>query len=257
MPEKTSVQRILVKAQPGLDGANFALGGSSITFEAEPLFQSIGQSGALGAAPSRTWYVLKPSIALDQPNIWDLCHSLVQNGFGVAVGTPEFAEPDLQQRWIVGDDAGLSMAVARMCEEANKPNPLYPTEPDPLWFRDADHSRFDAAGNLAGVTRVRVAHFDTDYDPAHHALPRYLNKALGHNFVDDDRPNDASDDTTGPFNNLGHGTGTLGILAGYSPDGGKPIGSAPDVEVVPIRVANRVVLFYNSTIAKAFDYVHG
>jgi subtilisin family serine protease len=89
-----------------------------------------------------------------------------------------------------------------------------PTEPDPLWFHDEDHSRFDAAAGLAGGKRVRVAHFDTGYDPAHRALPRYLNKTLERNFVDGYRVDDASDDTTGPFNNLGHGTGTLGILAG-------------------------------------------
>ena len=35
------------------------------------------------------------------------------------------------------------------------------------------------------------------------------------------------------------------------------MGGAPFAEVVPVRVANRVVLFSNSAIAKAFDYVHG
>ena len=39
---------------------------------------------------------------------------------------------------------------------------------------------------------------------------------------------------------------------------GQPLlGGAPFAEIVPVRVANRVVLFSNSAIARAFDYVHG
>ena len=34
------------------------------------------------------------------------------------------------------------------------------------------------------------------------------------------------------------------------------MGGAPFLDVIPIRVANSVVLFRNSAIAKAFDYVH-
>jgi hypothetical protein len=60
---------------------------------------------------------------------------------------------------------------------------------------------------------------------------------------------------TNIFTNLGHGTGTLGILAGAKVDGA-PLGGAPFADVIPIRVANSVVLFENSAIAKALDYVH-
>ena len=34
------------------------------------------------------------------------------------------------------------------------------------------------------------------------------------------------------------------------------LGGAPFAEIVSIRVANRVVLFHNSAIAQAFDYIH-
>ncbi|MFX7878711.1 S8 family serine peptidase, partial [Acinetobacter baumannii] len=67
---------------------------------------------------------------------------------------------------------------------------------------------------------------------------------------------DASDQVDGPLTNRGHGTGTLGILAGRDPaDPTRTIGGAPFVEIVPIRVADRVVLFSNSAIARALDYV--
>jgi hypothetical protein len=49
--------------------------------------------------------------------------------------------------------------------------------------------------------------------------------------------------------------GTLGILAGATFDG-SPLGGAAFLDVIPVRVANSVVLFRNSSIAKAFDYVH-
>jgi len=255
MVTAASTQRILVKARSGLVRAAFSLGGSSVDFEAEPLFESIGSGDAFGADLGKRWYVLTPPIALDEPNVWDLCHSLMRDGFGVSDAAPEFAEPDIQQPWIVGEPVNLGLSAARTCTAQNGQNRSYPTEQDSLWFQDIDHSRFEGT-TISGATRVRVAHLDTGYDPTHQALPRHLNKTLQRNFVDNDRPNDASDDTTGPFNNLGHGTGTLGILAGTGVDGGRPIGSAPDVEVIPVRVANRVVLFYNSSIAKALDYVH-
>lgn len=83
MPAAASTQRILVKARSG---------GSPITFEAEPLFESIGRGDAFGAVPGKTWYMLKPAIAISRT--WDLCHPVVRDGFGAAAGRPEFAEPD-------------------------------------------------------------------------------------------------------------------------------------------------------------------
>src|SRR6185295_5198547 len=52
----------------------------------------------------------------------------------------------------------------------------------------------------------------------------------------------------------GHGTGTIGILAGKAKADGIAIGGAPNAEVVPIRVADRVALIRTSALARAFDY---
>ena len=60
-----------------------------------------------------------------------------------------------------------------MCETANEQNRRYPTECDPLWFKDREYSRFDDAFSRWGEN-VRVSHLDTDYDPAQQAL-RFLN----------------------------------------------------------------------------------
>src|SRR5262249_29452846 len=131
---------------------------------------------------------------------------------------------------------------------------------NPLWFRDSDHSQFDEAIEAIGgsdvPSKVRIAHLDTGYDPDHHALPKHLSKDLAKNFVDPERPNDASDRTDGLLTNLGHGTGTLSILAGSAVKDVPALGGAPFAEIVPVRVADRVVLFRNSSIARGLDYVH-
>jgi hypothetical protein len=174
---------------------------------------------------------------------------------------PSFAEPDLRQQWIAGRAADLGMMMAKSCDKAAPQSEDFPRAADPFWFRDSEHSQFDAAIEAIGgpdvASKVRIAHFDTGYDPAHHALPARLRKDMARNFVDDGSPDDATDQTSGPLNNLGHGTGTLSILAGASMNGQPLLGGAPFAEIVPVRVANRVVLFSNSAIAQAFDYVHG
>jgi subtilisin family serine protease len=58
------------------------------------------------------------------------------------------------------------------------------------------------------------------------------------------------------LSNFSHGCGTLSILAGAAVPGLKPFGCAPNAEIVPVRVANRVMLFSNSSIARGLDYVH-
>ena len=262
MPVAMGANRILVKAPAGLAGASLAVGGGSAAFTVEPLFTSIAQPSGLAAAAASVWQVLTPNTtALAGASPWDVCHQLLDGGFGLAGAPPvEFAEPDFQQRWIAGQEAQLGMALERTGGSPAPQDSRFPGDPDPLWFHNSAHAQFDAAltslGQPPDGETVRVAHLDTGYDPAHRALPAHLNTHLQRNFVDADRPDDASDDTTGPFTNLGHGTGTLGVLAGKALPGAQAIGAAPFVEVVPIRVANRVVLFENSAIARALDYVH-
>jgi len=252
--------RILVKARPGLSESALALGETRIRFSAEPLFHSIGAGARQGAAPASVWQVLTADSETGL-SPWDLCHALLTQDLGVAGGVrAEFAEPDLAQRWIIGDEKSVGQRLVAGCGEAAPQNPQYPGDPDPYWIRAAAHSGFAEALVRAGAptaaNKVRIAHFDTGYDPHHKSLPRFFNTPLQKNFVDPGRPADASDDSAGPLTNPGHGTGTLGILAG-SAIGGAPLGCAPNADVVPVRVSNSVVLFYNSAVARAFDYIHG
>ena len=51
--------------------------------------------------------MMTPAIALEESNMWDVCHSLVRDGVGAASGAPQFAEPDVQQPWIMSDTSDL------------------------------------------------------------------------------------------------------------------------------------------------------
>jgi hypothetical protein len=224
-------------------------------FNSRPLFRSIGVSGAGGASQ---WAVVTFEAVDEPPNPWDACHALISEGPAIAGGGVEFVEPDFVQQWPVKvSQTGNALAAAR----TGDPHPQdsnYPTKPDNFWFRDIDHGEFaDAQSGLHDPgLGVRIAHLDTGYDPDHRTCPVNLSATEQRNFVDAPFPRDARDRSSGPFNNFSHGTGTLSILAGAPARPGEGFGCAPLAQIIPIRVANRVVLFSNSAVAKGFDYVH-
>jgi hypothetical protein len=257
VPNINPAVRILVKAEGGQRSAHFALNGGAVRFKVEPLFASIGPRVSQAGASVSEWQIWTPLFPISHMNVWDLCHQVVNQNTGTG-GTPrvEFAEPDYQQRWIYGEDKALA-ATTGSCGAQLGEDPGFPVDADPLWFKNARHAQFDdALSQITSPGVVRVAHLDTGYDPNHATVPLHIRKDLERNFVDAGRLHDASDDSQGPFNSLGHGTGTLGILAGQPMPDGLAIGCSPFVEVAPIRVADRVVLFFNSAIATALDYVH-
>ncbi len=254
--------RLLVKTSA--TGANAELtmtnGGT-----AEFTIKRIG-SFASPAPTVAAWQIWTLQTPPTEPTLWDLCHRLVEGKVGFDGGAPvdgatiiEFAEPVFQQSWGMGVTRALAMAAAGGGTRGAPEDPDFPTELDPYWFRDEQHAQFDdipGIPNSAGAAAdpVRIAHLDTGYDPNHKSLPAHIRPDLERNFVDPDHPNNATDDSTGFFNSLGHGTGTLGILAG-KPTNGHALGGAPDAEIVPIRVANSVVLFGNDAVTQAFQYV--
>jgi subtilisin family serine protease len=255
-------QRFLVLMPPPPKGSTLSVDGV-VTLEVERLFNSI-QPAQLGISPSAVWHVVTTPLAVGSLNPWDVCHSIVQQGFGLdASAAPTFAEPDFQQQWVSGSPEDQEIALTSTCvsdPQRTGPNG-YPGGENNFWYQDDKHGQYAEALSAVKIPSnrgevVRIAHLDTGYDPTHASRPRWLETNLQRNFVDADRPNDASDDTSGLFNNRGHGTGTISILAGTPPAPLTALGIAPFVSVVPMRVANRVELFYNSAIAKAFDYVH-
>ena len=263
MPADSGRIRILVKAPGNLGGARLSFGPSTLNFTASPLFSSIGRTSGLGAAGGAAdWHILSLDAKETNLSPWDICHSFLSQGFGIA-GAPSasFIEPDLPQQWVVERDARSALALGADCGSTDGQDARFPRPPGgnstPLWHRADDASDFDAITLSDPAQRVRIAHFDTGFDPNpnHVGRPKFLRTDLGRNFVDPDFPNDAADRSSGPVNNRGHGTGTLSLLAAPAL-GGRVFGGAPFAEIVPVRVADRVELFYNSAICQAFDYVH-
>lgn len=257
MKALTRQPKLLVKMSAGPQSFTLAAGKSKFNVAVEPLFQSIKDKSKIGLAAAPQWQMVTATDEVDQVNGWELCHQMMTGGLGMAGSNVEFAEPDLEQRWVFGTESQSLMAATSSCERAQDPDSRLPVGDGFYWFRDQSHSQLQSAREEVGqpTSRVRIAHFDTGYDPNHVTKPQFLRTDLQRNFESDRAPNDATDTSDGAFNNLGHGTGTLGILAGAAIDG-FPLGGAAFLDVVPVRVANSVVLFSNSSIAKAFDYVH-
>jgi Subtilase family len=253
--------RLLVKAAgPVLTAPmKFGLSDTPVKLNVKPLFTSIGSTGGLAAAPTSNWHIVETELPASDISQWELCHALAKQGAGFAPGGVEIVEPDLEQKWPIGPTLRGETAFAIREGDTKQQDASFPTDPDNYWFRNAIHGSFGAIGELPDPgpgKRVRIAHLDTGYDPNHATRPAFLRTDLQRNFVDDDFPNDATDRSNGLLNNFSHGTGTLSILAGAAPAGQPGFGCAPGAEIIPIRVANRVVLFRNSAIAQALDYVH-
>ena len=140
-----------------------------------------------------------------------------------------------------------------------------PTGPEPGWHLGESYSQLAVARDYARKhdslgRRVRIAHIDTGYDKSHRALPpaAQILRNLSRDFTKHSAAPFA-DDPGGlglPLDNRGHGTATLCILAGSAIAllKGEPLGGAPDAEVLPLRVSERVVLAGTDALAKAVHY---
>ena len=267
----TRTPRLLLKTKPVTPGTGFTI--EKLPFRLEPLFPDRHRAASLGMGKNSEWHVATIPEASQEADSWDLCHRLVSRGFGFA-GAPaiEFAEPDLEQQWTyeTTDTAAAkgyrATSAKDSCDKPGPPNTGFPS-PTPFdwrWFQDPDHSGLANARSAVGEPKnpITIAHLDTGYRKGHSVLPPHLDYGSQRSFVENDtNPNDASDPYNDGFpNNPGHGTGTLSILAGGLFNGspfGSPkdlVGGAPFARVIPIRVANSVVLFTNSSIAQGLEY---
>lgn len=135
-----------------------------------------------------------------------------------------------------------------------------------VWHLDDSFSQIRTARNTVSDLKtnniVRIAHFDTGYDPNHKSFPeKLIRKDLQRNFVEGEDPDMAIDPfDSGVLRMPGHGTGTLSILAGNKFS--QPwcnfddyFGLVEGVEIVPIRIARGVVLLKTSAFIDAMDYV--
>ncbi len=241
--------RLLVKTRPGR-ARTLALGGVGLAIREKPLLPSVEASRGTRAAAAPVWHVAEVAdVGAREANPWDVCHRLMDRGLG-ATGEIVFAEPDIEQRWIYGERGEQALMLTKPCGVPDAQNASYPLGPSERWFGEAEFSQLYAAAAAVGdpgAARLRIAHVDTGFDPLQAVKPTHIAFALQRNFIEGEPPNDATDRSDALIKTLGHGTGTLGILAGTW--NGTPLGGAAALEVVPIRIADFVVLFRNSVLA--------
>lgn len=230
----------------------------------EPLFDLPGGSdadfGIAETSPAR-WFRSELE-ASTEPSPWDVAHEAAASSLGLSGSEELYIEPDLEQVFLSRPESGL-LAAKGGKGSVDPPDPALPFREQFAWFLDEDFSQLRSArrevGDPGEGNRVRIAHLDTGYDETHETRPPHLLADLQRNFVRGETPNDARDpgrDTFGPLDNPGHGTGTLGLLAGGRVE---PLddflGGAPQAEIVPVRIAKSVVLLRTGALAKALDYV--
>lgn len=251
--------RILVKLRP-----TTSLAAAESRANLRPLYYHSSTQENFGIASNAAWFLA--DLPDGEQTAWDSAHSHVAGQLGVAESDVLYAEPDLQQNIYPDANeegaAGESFAVGEKCEatkqdagggRATGPNVF-------AWHLGDDYSQLGAARDAVSFSepRTRIAHIDTGYDRSHTSRPEHILTRLERNFVDgDNEPNSAQDpDNRRAFDNSGHGTGTLSILAGnrIAQFGDAYLGGAPQADVLPLRVSDRVVLFRTSAFAQAIRY---
>ena len=200
---------------------------------------------------------------------WDQAHTQVAGQLGIDGSDVIFAEPDMVHSIFPESDADGSMAhdragnmgVGEQCERiAQDPGHGKAVGDGFAWHLGQKYSQLGQARDMVEFAppETRIAHIDTGYFPAHETTPANINHRMQRNFADGERSRrDASDPGEGGLvDNSGHGTGTLGILAGggVSEADGAILGGAPGAEIVPIRVSSSVILIRTSALARALRH---
>ncbi len=195
-------------------------------------------------ANSNTW--MSVNSQEDAENEWDHAHALVEKYSDRGV---HFAEPNIEHRGLP-PQMSVDFSSKTYFDEWAHP------ETNAQGFAwHLKHSQLLAARlpDPGEGKRIRIGHLDTGYDPNHVSSPKFILKDLERNFVAKDNNLMSAIDrlNSGQEVMKGHGTSTLGILAGnfmrYQNEAGQVIfedylGGAPFAEIVPIRISRSVIL---------------
>ena len=221
-----------------------------------------------GLAPADGKVYVKTAIRDFEMNPWDVAHQSAR-----ALGTTTtFAEPDLMQEFVVDNNVDVPFKKTRNAKTGgakageNSYDPDWQPHKNTIWHLGDGFSQLKSAREAVwdmDVT-IRIGHLDTGYGKDHPAIPEAIKlNPLQRNFIVGEDVKDAHDRfTNGMLRMPGHGTGTLGILAGgkvrlQTDDGvfNDYLGGAPFAEVVCCRVAPSVVLMKTSAFAEAINYL--
>src|SRR5215208_2542538 len=250
--------RLLVKLLPSV-----SLAAADSRANLRPLYDSAPQTAAFGMGAAPTWFIA--DLPDEAANPWDLAHGQVAGQLGIDESAVLFAEPDLAQSFPDTNEknpGGSPFALDQNCGDIPQQADGGKIKgPDKFaWHLDDAFTQLRSARDEVKFTdpRTRIAHIDTGYDRGHEAQPQNLLQNLERSFVDGDNdPNSADDPNRGNAfpDNSGHGTGTIGILAGgHIAKFNETIGGAAGADILPLRISNSVILFHTSAFAQALRY---
>jgi hypothetical protein len=258
LPAETN--RVLVKLRP-----TNALRAAESRANLRPLYDTPqAMVGSFGLDSTPQWFLAELPDGAATP--WDLAHARVAGQLGVNESDVIFAEPDIIHnvyRDANEEKIGEGFAVGDKCI----PNPQDGTHgkvpgPDQFaWHLGDDFTQLGKARDAVKFEkpRTRIAHIDTGYYRSHDTVPEHILRDLEKNFVEGDADPQSAEDPDNRLlllDNSGHGTGTISILAGGKAPafGGIYMGGAPEAEVLPLRIADSVVLLRTSALARALNY---
>ena len=246
--------RVLVKLRP-----SNALRAAESRSNLRPLYDTPPATpGGFGIDSTPQWFLADLPDGAATP--WDLAHARVADQLGISESDVVFAEPDtIHDVYQDTNEAPAgTFAVGADCT-ANPQDSGNGKAPGPntfAWHLGDAFTQLGKAREAVQFTdpRTRIAHIDTGYSGKHITKPRHIRHDLERNFVE--REGTAEDPNNRRFllDNSGHGTGTLSILAGGSGQDNILLGGAPEADIVPLRVADSVVLLRTSALARALDY---
>jgi len=211
--------------------------------------------------------LVKTNAKETEVNPWDMAHisidSMGKNG--------NYIEPNFTQEFVV--DRKVDVPASEISSKSlgsGKPNDNYDPDWQPhkntVWHLGDNFSQLKTARESVANNKykVRIGHLDTGYSKTHFAIPDSIRQnPLQRNFVSGENPNDSHDPFTDGFlKQPGHGTGTLGILAGtkidIATDNGRFqdfLGGAYFAEIISCRIAESVILIKTNAFADALNYL--
>ncbi|MEP6764551.1 MAG: S8 family serine peptidase, partial [Gemmatimonadaceae bacterium] len=247
--------RVLIKLRPsnGLRAAESRI-------PMRPLYENSPSRQVMGIDASPQWYLAELSGGNATP--WDLAHDRIADQLGIAESDVIFAEPDLVHDAFLDDgDRAVSsgMAVGEECADTPQDGKDGKKMGQGFaWHLGSQFTQLADARNDSkfAARRTRIAHIDTGYFGAHVTTPVNIRHDLERNFVDKDMDRTSAEDPNNKvlvLDNSGHGTGTISVLAGNKFNGIE-LGGAFDADIVPLRIADSVMLLHTSAFAEAVNY---
>jgi hypothetical protein len=209
---------------------------------------------------------IKTAVSDMEINPWDMAHLSIK-----ALGkTAAYVEPDFWDEFVTGQKVEnkfdqLSSKSFGARSKGDDYDPDWQPLQNLIWHLDDNHSQLMSARNAVRNENylIRIGHLDTGYSN-HGVIPDHIKKnPLQRNFIEGESADKAFDiHSEGFLKQPGHGTGTLGLLAGgkvnlKTTNGvfNDYLGGAWFADVVCCRISKSVVLFKISAVAEALRYL--